>query len=118
MSHGLVEPLQEDDERIVGLFLRLCSDLCGQCQGSQADQPPLIAVFRLTFWSVNDTRSTTASLRIDSPLRLEQGSYRGEERGLGVAEAGSYLRGDVARLTPLTHATLPRSYQMRQGSGR
>ena len=40
MSHGLVEPLQEDDERTVGLFLHSCSDLSGHCQGSQADQSP------------------------------------------------------------------------------
>ena len=38
MSHGLVEPLQEDDERIVGLSLRLCSHLPRQHEGSQCDQ--------------------------------------------------------------------------------
>jgi len=118
VSHGLVEPLQEDEKESSGCFFACARTCAGNARAARPTSPPLIAVFRLTFWSVNDTRSTTASLRIDSPLRLEQGSYRGEERGLGVAEAGSYLRGDVARLTPLTHATLPRSYQMRQGSGR
>ena len=39
MSHGLVEPLQKEHERIVRL-LRLCSDLSGQYQGSQGDQSP------------------------------------------------------------------------------
>ena len=68
MSHGLVEPLQEDDERIVGLSLRLCSHLPRQHQGSQCGQSAVDCRFRLTtVWSVIDASSTTVSLQIRFP---------------------------------------------------
>ena len=74
MSHGLVEPLQEDDERIVGLFFACARTCPGNTRAVSATSPLPIAVLRLTtVWSVIDASSTTVSLRIRFPASVGAG---------------------------------------------
>jgi hypothetical protein len=90
VSYGLVKPLQENDERIVRLSLRLRSHLSGQCQGGQSSAD---CSFSVDHFLVGERREIHDSLPpgSDSPLRLEQGSYRSEKRGPSIAEARSCL---------------------------
>jgi len=122
VSHGLVEPLQEDDERIVRLSLRLCSHLPRQHQGSQCDQSAADCGFSVDHGLVGDRRELhdSSPSGSDSPLRLEQGcllSQRGKR--LGVAEARRWRpKRRCCATQPAEHRTLPCSYQMCQAQWR
>ena len=101
MNHGLIEPLQQDDERIGGRSLSLRPHPPREQQRGRSNER-------------RADRSSTVdhSLAVhllppspDSPPRLEQGHCCSEERGLGVAKAthGGWLpqEGVWARLDPL-----------------
>ena len=119
MTHGLVEPLQKEHERIVRLSLRLRSNLSGQCQGSQGDQSPADCRFSVDHGLVGERREIhDTPFGSNSPLRLEQGSYRSEKRGLDVAEARRWL---PRRRCCATHPLRMQTYRVRnrcvKGSG-
>ena len=105
MTHGLVEPLQKEHERIVRLSLRLRSNLSGQCQGSQGDQSPADCRFSVDHGLVGERGEIHDSLpSIRFPASDGAGLLlaRGKEARRLRGQKGGFLRGDVARLTPLS----------------